>query len=100
MSKRFSPYVLKTDTVTCIEGGLAMEKAGTHFEQVPKNLVENILARQNTQMENELAENDGVAKPDANKVETPSLLSPGGGMAQQKTLQQSRDRTRIGKGSR
>ncbi len=53
-----------------------MEKAGTHFEQVPKDVIEKILAQQNMQTENKLAENDVVAKSTANKLEAPALLSP------------------------
>jgi hypothetical protein len=55
-----------------------MREEGTHFEQVPKAVIEKILAQQNTRAENEAGENDAVAKSAANKAEDHEPISPKG----------------------
>jgi hypothetical protein len=63
MAKRFSPYVFGTVTVLCREGGSIMKAAGTYFEQVPKAVIEKILAQQAPPAENEIRGDAVTEKP-------------------------------------
>jgi len=51
-----------------------MKEAGTYFEQVPKAIVEKILAQQ-TPPEKDLTDNGRVAGPAAGKAVVPALRS-------------------------
>jgi hypothetical protein len=52
-----------------------MKEAETYFEQVPRAIVEKILAQQTTLPEKDFAETGRVAGPVAVKVVTPALRS-------------------------
>src|SRR5271170_1297536 len=67
-AKRFSPYACCAATVLCKGGGSNMRAAGTYFEQVPKTVVENILAQQAPRAENEMGSDAVVAKRAASGV--------------------------------
>jgi len=49
-----------------------VKQAATHFEQVPKEMVEKIVAAQNSLLEDEF-QVDGAAKTRAGKVVSPRL---------------------------
>jgi len=51
---------------------LTVKQAATHFEQVPKEMVEKIVAAQNSLLEDEF-QVDGAAKTRAGKVVSPRL---------------------------
>ena len=53
-----------------------MKEAQTHFEQVPRAMVEKIRALQNAQPENETEDNDAAAKPDADATDEAAAASP------------------------
>jgi hypothetical protein len=57
------------------QGDSNMKAAETHFEQVPKAIVEKILARQTGPSETNFAENSGSIKPDAGGARTSNSLS-------------------------
>lgn len=52
-----------------------MKEGETYFEQVPRAIVEKILAQQTTLPEKDLAEKERVAGPVAVKAVTPALRS-------------------------
>ena len=52
-----------------------MKSAGTHFEQVPKAIVEKILAKQSGRPETDSAERGVAAKATAGEAEAQALRS-------------------------
>jgi hypothetical protein len=73
--KRFSPYAFGPATVKRVEGGLTMGRTETHFEQVPKSVIEKILAQQDTPAEGESGETGAAAKSSATETKTPARPS-------------------------
>jgi hypothetical protein len=67
-AKRFSPYVCCAVTVLYRKGGPIMRAAGTYFEQVPKTVIEKILAQQEPPAEDEMDSNAALEKPAVSDV--------------------------------
>jgi hypothetical protein len=67
-TKRFSPYVCGAATVLCSEGGCIMRAAGTYFEQVPRTVIEKILAQQTLLTENKMATDAAIEKRPVSKA--------------------------------
>src|SRR5277367_6501133 len=67
-AKRFLPYACCAATVLCKGGGSNMRAAGTYFEQVPKTVIEKILALREPSAENEMGSDAVVAKRAASDV--------------------------------
>jgi hypothetical protein len=67
-TKGFSPYACHAVTVLCREGGSIMKAIGTYFEQVPKTVIEKILAQQGPPDEVELGSDESVKRWGASKT--------------------------------
>lgn len=61
-----------------------MKKAGTYFEQVPKAVIEKIIAQQSVLAEGEFGETGAAAKPSAIDTKIPARPHPEGEPRQRK----------------